>query len=258
MTIELIGISGSGKSTLAEHLRARLMERGIEAVDPIEATRRALVNSSGLVLRMILRIVPPVWGRRFVRSRLLWRAKAMRDAREKSAIECGDLFVFVDEMLEKQNVSTGDTQKIKQWFIELATFFWLHRAHLAGEVVVWEEGFALRALTLFQYGADKIEAQDITLYANCIPKPKAVVYLKVSPAIAYERVLKRKKLPNRMKGLSEQEMSEVLSTASKVAYTTCTALKEHNVPVYTIDCDKGLVAVLEQIQKICLNISICV
>ena len=122
---------------------------------------------------------------------------------------------------------------------------------------MWEEGFALRALTLFQYGADKIEAQDIAHYANRIPKPKAVVYLKVSPAIAYERVRKRKKLPNRMKGLSAEEIREVLATASKVADTTCVALNKRDTPVYTIDCDKELSEVLTQIQKTCLNIAIC-
>ncbi|MDP3989545.1 MAG: hypothetical protein Q8P93_04920 [bacterium] len=249
-TIELIGTSGSGKTTAAKILQLALVSRGVNAVDPTEATRRALMRSSGYILRMFIRFSSLYVGQRFVHSRFIWGTKAMDDASKKATREFASLLSLIDHIAKEQRLPIGDVEKIQRWFKELTTQYVLHREWLDTEVVVWEEGFALRAITLFQYGAKEPTSEMLTEYIKKVPVPDGVVDLAIRPETAYERMIARKKLPNRMKGLTAEKMQGVLVRAREVATYAICAYRARGINTYTIDTNKDRDIVARSLEQL--------
>jgi thymidylate kinase len=228
--VEFLGIPGAGKSTLAARaLAGRLGSRSRPlALD--EAVRRSLrAEMRDRLLRPVVRLAP----RRVATAAILRsadRGAAMR-AFLLAHPELGEVLL---RALRRRAGTDPDLDLALGWVLDLFASFELARRVADDQVLVLDEGFASRALTLFAYRFSAADEADLAAYVGAIPRPDLVLVLEVPAAICAAR-LDRRGWPRRFAGLSPSERRRFLEDAERCCRATAALLAARGVRVHRVE-----------------------
>jgi len=175
MIVELIGCSGAGKTTLARAVRDRAgSERSIRmAVDLVidRPGRRWIGNPHAINLVADIVTLPPflrAWGRN----------------REFVGFALDRLKRLAPSRFAKLNYSVNVVRRIGMH--ELA------RRQDAAVTILADEGTVLMAYQLFVYNAAPLDPADIERFADLVPMPDRIVYVRAPIDVLVDRAMSRR------------------------------------------------------------------
>jgi len=210
--VEFVGTPGSGKTTLALRLVAILRRHGVAADTVVGGARDHIARTRA---GRVIRVVP---GAR-MRSLLQWwafyafaTARAIRFAAAHRAL--------TREVIASQVARRLPLRRrvhVLYWFFQLCgRYDLLFVTSRRGEVLVVDDGFLHRAVTLHASHAERPTAESVQRYLDLVPPPDVAV-LTIAPSdVCRDRVLARGVWRHSRK-LTAPEIGRALSNAELAA-----------------------------------------
>lgn len=232
--IELIGTPGSGKTTLALRLVSMLRSRGIPAETIVSASRGHVERTR---LGRLIDVLP--WAR--PRRLLLWWAfYALATAHTLR-------FVKRHPALARHVVRSQLARDLKirrrahtfYWFLQLAgRYDFLVGTSRAGDVLVVDDGFLHRALSLHASHRERPSAEVVHRYVDLLPRPDVAVHA-VAPAEVCERRVHERGVWPHSKKLTRAEIAQSLDNAELAADLAVARARRHGWTVVGVDNSGG-------------------
>jgi len=173
MIVEFVGCSGAGKTTLARGLADGALTRGaVMARDLIldRPGRRWVTNPQAVNVVADLTALP--W---------LWRA------RERNR----EFVRYAFERLDRYAPSTFARLNYKRNIVRRVGLHEMAVAHESGVPVLADEGVVLTAYHLFVYSDAPYSQSELEHFANLVPLPDRIVYVKAPVEALIDRALIR-------------------------------------------------------------------
>lgn len=187
MIVELIGAPGAGKTTLTPALIGLLAARGGCARTVVEAARPYAQRTwAGAA---VARLAPPS-----LRRPLLWQLFCQLSAASRLRFFARHprLIRYVLRTQPRRPIPPEERRHASHWFFVLTGRYEFLRAHAGPrEWLVFDEGFAHRAVQLH---ASDVEAPDptrIATYAALLPRPDLLIAVHAPWERCLERVYRR-------------------------------------------------------------------
>jgi thymidylate kinase len=95
----------------------------------------------------------------------------------------------------------------------------------AGQIVLFDEGLAQRAITVLIHGRGELDVSAARCYARAIPAPDILVYVVANPEIAMDRAQRRAVLPRRFRHLNRLELQSAFRDAARALDTTVSHMR---------------------------------
>ncbi|WP_331234061.1 hypothetical protein [Natronorarus salvus] len=224
---EFIGISGSGKSTLAK--------TAVRNIPDARAARDVYFESvmdgpAKNIMPLLLRL-PGKIGRNVLRAYPRLRNRPVYSY-HNFATEYPDFAQTVEQIIEE--IEVDDHDRVRRLLIRRA----VHYGAIKDEdsSIVFDEGFAMGAVSMFSRRNDEPEKRLVDQYMNVVPLPRILVHVDVRPEVGYQRARRRPEgLPSSMKKLSEYSRKKRFATMAKCVSTVGKLAEERGLTVVRID-----------------------
>lgn len=230
--VEFLGISGAGKSTLFS-----------AAIDRLRSQDRAVLTleeASHLAFRQMTR--DPLW-RSLLRpmpasiSHRIWRHAFNRSQDRYLAIR--DMMLSNPEAVEvvmatarrRRDIEIRPDLVIGRWVTLAVDYSMAKRALPPGSVLVIDEGFVNRAVSLFGYRFSDADRLDLARYVRSVPAPDLVLHVDTAPDVAERRM---KKWTSRMADQDHATRQGFLDGSALCVAAVLEILEEIGVPVARI------------------------
>jgi deoxyadenosine/deoxycytidine kinase len=217
MIVEFIGSTGAGKTTLAAGVRAGLA-RHVGVASPFEvlANRGWLAGLRHPTTRnLVQEIVAFPW---FVRA-LASHAMFIR-------------FV-ITRILQNARLGLQPLHYVRSLERTLGVHEVLRRRPFGGVVLV-DEGTLVTAHNLFVFGSRSPDPCELATFADLVPRPDVVVYVRAPVASVVERAMARPDPPREMRSQDRAEVERCARRAAAVYESLARALRIKH-PVITVD-----------------------
>lgn len=245
--VEFLGIPGSGKTSLMSALVKSLNSGKSSVLTSDEVMSRVLCQRSILLGNAckVLKVAPNRI-KQFVFRRLFLLSESRCAAIARFIYKHPDLSCKIFQMIDRSSQNEYH-EKLACWFADL---FALYQSSVdaldTDEIIVIDEGFANRALTLFGYDSDAAFIMSLKYYLSQVPLPDMVIAIDVPVEIAMERVLKRG-LPLRMRNLKAEDQIKTLFQCQECVVKTARILEANGVSVLRIANTRTLQDAREEI-----------
>lgn len=233
--MEFIGLPGSGKTTLANRLIHLLRARSLQALDFDEALDRGLARAarqgggwkSAVKAALVRRPIRRFW------SGVCWPREQVMAGGEFAA-DHPELLASLTRVLAASGRHPEERKRMFGYLLREFAGFHLFAAHRRErEILVWDEGFCHRALSLWGRWPGPALEDEIAAYVAAIPRPARVFHVGADPQCCIERM--------RVRGFSpfveHPDPAEILRKMERlqaVAELTSAALARRGVPVIRI------------------------
>ena len=180
--VELMGVPGSGKTTLCTDVLRKASTERVVSLD--EEVRSLLASySDDALVRLATRFLPSEkWASAFTRS------PEKLAALSEFAAEHADLMSLLHQIVAERSTRIRRPDLTLRWFYDLAAKFEVMRHGQRGHVVLIDEGFANRAISLFAESfQESVDGRRVRDYARHIPRPRVLFWLRVDEEVALAR-----------------------------------------------------------------------
>jgi len=232
--IEFLGLPGAGKTTAARELCRYLKRSGHNVLQDEEALYAALKRQSRWHdLRYPIRFCSYERGRR-------WLYDVYRQPR--FAYEPLNRFLSVHGGMRealgailRHPETFQDSALLVKWLIRLYTWYQLAAENLhRDEILVLDEGFCSRALSVFGYVEGSPDSARLQDYIGHVPAPSAVICVE-APAESRRKRLAERGCPTRLKNAGDKRRRELDSNFEVCLSLAAAGLKARRIPVVTVD-----------------------
>jgi len=238
--IDWLGLPGSGKSTL----RRATSTWGQGA--PTLSTNAVVTNylkrhSSDPVWRAMGRVVPAGLLSRFAQPAFVRSTDhftGIRDFMQRHP----DLIGVVLASSGRRSDFEPRFDKILGWWLHLAAVYSAADRLPGDPIVLFDEGFTNRAISLFGYRFGDDDEDDLARYMHSIPRPAAVVYMATPVDTCIERI---GDWSVRFDGFPIEERTAFMYSAQRCLERVLDHLDEMAVPVCVVE-NTGELAVSER------------
>ena len=186
---EFAGLPGAGKTTLSLALKKHLFKLPQNILSRDEAIIKCIKRRDDGIIKNILKYLPPrIW------STLMGSQFTLSEFVMLSAHHL-EFVAFVSETLSKSNLPAGRIESI--WNSIVRSFFEIEliSQHICdSELVIMDEAFFQRCLTLFRYMESTASDELISRYMKLAPGLENLIWIVVSPQNCVERVIQRYKI----------------------------------------------------------------
>ena len=245
MIVELFGAPGSGKTALTPIVLEFARHNGLRAYEAVEAAR--VVARRTWLGRMATWVVPQT-----LESAAQWRVYRVLSAVGTAtfAVQRPRLvFHLVRTQRRRPPESDRQRRRVTYWFYRFSGSYQFFRSHLMpDEVVVFDEGFAHRAVQLFASSVERPDREQIDTYAGLLPNPDLLVYVDASEKVCLGRIQSRGIWP-RLANKDEIEISRFVSNAHRAITLMVDQARRRGWPQVEVDNDDvDLVAASSQLR----------
>ena len=255
--IEFIGLPGSGKTTisslLVESLKKANHNKHILSLKQAEelSIKILLVKSSKIFY--ILNILSYKLRIRFYKY--IFKKKNLKKHFERN-------FTSKNNELTKIVCSFIDNSDNKhkglalKWFHELTSTYQLIQSNLNENfVVLVDEGFINRSLSIFCYKNDEFKDEELLNYLELIPAPEYLLNIGISLNESTRR-LRARGYPIRMKDLNEFDIQKILKFLSFKIPIITNFIEYRGTSVFYLNNDKEKTNTISQLNEASKTISI--
>src|SRR6266496_3977344 len=199
MIIEFIGSTGAGKTTLISEVRRRLAQT-IDVTTSFELVA-APFGLSSVTHPTLRNVIEEILGLPFfVRALFLHRA----------------FIVFILRMLARQaNLSIFTLNNLRSLERKIGVYEIIRR-NPHDQIVLVDEGTVLTAHNIFVYSEATYSREEIAGFANLVPLPDFIVYIKAPVDILVQRSLKRTDAPREMRSKDRAVIERYINSAVRM------------------------------------------
>ncbi len=199
MIIEFIGSTGAGKTTLISEVRRRLAQT-IDVTTSFELVA-APFGLSSVTHPTLRNVIEEILGLPFfVRALFLNRA----------------FIVFILRMLARQaNLSIFTLNNLRSLERKIGVYEIIRR-NPHDQIVLVDEGTVLTAHNIFVYSEATYSREEIAGFANLVPLPDFIVYIKAPVDILVQRSLKRTDAPREMRSKDRAVIERYINSAVRM------------------------------------------
>ena len=231
MIVEFLGNTGAGKSTLVSALIHFWCDEGVMAMSVTDAIHHYMRQT--VVGRAVCRLAPPAW-----QGPILWRAFAHTTARWHTAafvVEQRELARYVWASQRHRPIPRPHRRLILRLFFKMAgQYHFFQGRRRPGEVIVFDEGFAHRAVHLFASPTERPDPERVVAYLERIPRPDRVVLVQAPPAVCLARISARG-LQARLRGLDAEAVARFVVHAGQVVDVVARHLAASGVELVVVE-----------------------
>ena len=233
--VEFIGLPGSGKSLLAQRLIRMLRKQSFRALDFDTALAlgraRAVHRDGGWKARGKAWLFGNAF-RRFGRGAFWPREQVLAGC--AFAADHPALLASLARVLAASGNHPEERDRIFLYLFREFAGFQLFAAHRqAREILVWDEGFCHRALSLWGRWPGMALEDEIEAYVAALPPPARMIHVATDPHLCIERMRLRGFAPF-VHHTDPAEILRKMERLQTIADLTCAALSRHGVPVIRI------------------------
>jgi thymidylate kinase len=245
-TIELIGLPGSGKTKVRRELVKSSRDQSPRILD-LESALCEAIRAHGQTVPSDekMRTADVLELSQIKRKRLIGRAfhkTGLRFDRLASFAANYPELLEVIMRIERTRGKGDQWALVNQWLFNLfARYDYISEQLNSSVVLLLDEGFAGRAVTMFAYDRPAASRRSIAEYVRSIPKPDGVVYLSCRPETCLSRLEGRTQgPPQRMMEHDVSQRRKIMRQAKRCIGVTLRTLRRMRVPVHQISTNAPL------------------
>ena len=215
-SIEFLGIPGSGKSTLRTGLVSRLEAEGVRGRAFDDALSDALSKGIGDRLDPLMKLAAGaapsrLSGSFFFRSRVAFKALAGFMERRPQAVSA------VLDAQERRAEFEYRPDLVIEWYLHMVARYEVIQSTLdESTLVIMDEGFSQRAVSVFGHRFGEDDHQDLERYLAAVPAPELLIRLILDPRDAADRLQGDDRLATiRLEGQSVEAHTRFLEDADR-------------------------------------------
>jgi thymidylate kinase len=234
--VELLGIPGSGKSTLARSARSSLVNSGRDALWlPEMATRLQAADIQDRYVSALLAVTPRPLRRRLGEP-LFARSAHRFDALRGFSSAHPDLMATIFRAFARRSEFEVRPDLVIGWILDLLSRYQAARGSLdRGTILILDEGFANRAVTLFGHRFSDADLSDLHDYVEAIPRPDLVIHVDLGVEAARKRLQEGGRRGTvRLATTEDTAQIRFLTEATACIRATVANLRQRGVLVATI------------------------
>ncbi len=235
MHIELLGLPGAGKSTLIRIFLKNYRLSGYAAWDDESALFVSLRNSGFSFLKILPRNLGVI-----VVQLIFYHTKLKDSCLDAFIKKNTHLLKLILNVLHRSACSDKDKELTLNRFYNLFAKNEQIRTYFnKNEIVIYDEGFSQRIVSLFGYGFKNANEKDIIHYISKIPMPDQVFIIDTEIDKCLKR-MENRGYPKRLRNKSENEILDTLSVCKKCIDYAANYFKSLGVQVCYIDNNRQL------------------
>ena len=213
---------------------AQLSAVGLAPVD-LDAAVIAEARRSGrdAAIGTMLRFAPDRIARHLV-ARSHERFLSLRDALVRNP----DLAMAIIEAIRHASAGTPEIKRALTWMLDMIWKYELWQRGPGSGVLVLDEGFSHRSVTLFghEYAADNGGFASLRRYIDAIPAPSLVIKIETNPALCFERA----GVPHRFRQFDSEAQQQYLDSAAACVEDVAKLLVDRGVGLSVVDNNGSL------------------
>ena len=231
--IDWLGLPGSGKSTLR---RATL--RWADEVTPTLSTNAVVTRylrhfSSDPVWKKMGRVIPSSLVSRFAQPAFVRSTDHFTGIRDFMQRYPDAIEVVLASSRRRADFEPR-VDKILGWWLHLAAVYSAADELPDDPVVLFDEGFTNRAISLYGYRFGEVDEPDLHRYMRAVPRPAAVVYMATPVETCIERM---DDWSVRFEDFPVEERISFMQSAQRCLDRVLEHLHEMSVPVLVVEND---------------------
>lgn len=214
--VEFVGTPGAGKTTLALRLVSLLQRQAVPATTMIDAARPQVARTRvGRVINRVINVIPNARARHALQwwmFYVLGLAYAVAFARERRALTRLVLRAQLHRPLPLRR-----RLHILFWHLQLCgRYRFLTVTANPGEVLVIDDGFMHRAVTLHASHREKPSAAAIARYLDLVPPPDLIV-LTIADSDVCEKRIRERGVWKHSRDLTRAELAKLVANCELAA-----------------------------------------
>ena len=255
--IEFIGLPGSGKTTisslLVESLKKGNHNKHILSFKKAEELSLKFLLEKSSKIFYILNIIP--YKLRIKIYKYIFKRKNLKKHFERNfTSENNELIKLVYSFIDNSN--NKHKGLALKWFHELISTYQLIQSNLNEDfVILVDEGFLNRSLSIFCYKNDEFKDKELLNYLELIPAPAFLFNIGISLDESIRR-LKARGYPIRMRNLNEFDIQKILKFLSLKIPIITNFIECRRTSVFYLNNDKEKTNTISQLNEASKTISI--
>lgn len=229
--IDWLGLPGSGKSTLRSSTSIWAAKVAPTLSTNEVVTRYLKGHSSDPVWRTFGRVVPAGLLRRFAQPAFVRSTDHFTGIRDFMQ-QHPDLIGVVLASSHRRSRFEPRVDSLLGWWLHLAAVYAIAERLPGDPMVLFDEGFTNRAISLFGYRFGDADEDDLARYMRSIPRPSAVVYMATPVGTCVERM---GDWSVRFDGFPIEERMAFMNSAQRCLERILDHLAELEVPVCVVE-----------------------
>lgn len=248
--IEFMGLPGSGKTTLCEETLSILKSMDRKAMSLEEAFVHCLIESLRYKPFRFIKYFPYIIRKNVIRH---YSRTTEREAKSYNQFLLGnpELTQIILTALHDRQTTSTEREKIGDWIFRSFSRYNIVNQNLKQkEIVVLDEGFCNRSISLFVNQETQPNDELVYQYADAIPAPDIVFMIVSKPDICISRMSDRPGgYPGRMATLSVNEKEEFLHNASNCLDIVRNNIENRGSKVINIDNNYAMDKSIQEINN---------
>jgi len=224
--VELLGLPGSGKTYYLNDL----IRNRSDVYSSFSIIKKYIVTSFPMTI--IFELLPETYSNRIFNKiyKVYCKTKLQEYYREKHF----SLYSFIEKTNSARNISSTQKKMIMNWFLELGAYYEIaNRLQIPGVVVI-DEGFAQRAISLFVSAEEKnIDFNNLNRYLTMLENVKELVFIRRPFKVCLQSRVKNPTL--RSSDLTIRQIEDVMINCNSVVGCVYDFFLEQSINVTVIE-----------------------
>lgn len=215
--IEFIGLPGSGKSTILPIVKSHLQKLGFEVFDQ----KNIILGSESFPFnkrpfKKLLSLLPTKLNKEILKG-LNNNLRVKEQYQLKYMLNNLEIFNYIINYTISRPIPDNHKSLVIKWFLKTVGTYQIARESLnSNSVLILDEGFVHRALTLFVFIEEKkINFEEIEKYLEKIPKAHTLIKVEADTVLCKKRLIDRR-LPCKLEDYTDDEIWKYLLKAKSV------------------------------------------
>lgn len=231
--VEFLGMPGAGKSEIYKKIESKQIFTVAKKLDSLALNvDKTKLSLKGTIKNTILRAL----NHRYYKNQRSLFTNRVNYLTSFFATHTELTNFILNQLITRKIPSEHKEKVMKNMFRLFYTYEIFAKNSSSGDILVFDEGFLQKVITLFAYGEGDVSNNIIEKYLSLIPLPDMVVIVKADFETCCERIKYRDSgPPKRLLDLRDEEIKSFFKKCNKYIEYLSETLSEKKIRIVSID-----------------------